>query len=404
MISVTEARQIIQVNEQDWGIEAIDIEHASGRILREDIFADRDFPPFDRVTMDGIAIDVNHFNSGNRIFEITAIQTAGEKAKSITLKNTAIEIMTGAILSTNASANVKYEDLLITELDGRRFAEIKLEVILQWQNVHKKASDRQIGDLLIEKGRKLSPADIAAIATVGKSKVEVSKNPRVAIISTGDELVEVNQLPESHQIRMSNSINIQAKLNELRIENKRFHLLDDYALLKIKIKDVLEQYDVLLLSGGVSKGKADFIPEVLTELGVEKLFHKVAQRPGKPFWFGKTNNNKCVFALPGNPISTFMCFTVYVLSWLNASLKDQSRHTIKGVLSKDFNFKPDLTYFMQVDVKTDEKGHLTAKPCIGGGSGDLSNLLESNAFFELPSQTSNFKKNDVFELFLFRSL
>ena len=404
MISVTEARQIIQANEQGWGIEAIDIEHASGRILREDIFADRDFPPFDRVTMDGIAIDSNHFNSGNRIFEITDIQTAGEKAKSITLKNTAIEIMTGAILSTNANANVKYEDLLITELNGKRFAEIKLEVIPKWQNVHKKASDRQIGDLLIKKGRKLSPADIAALATVGKSKIKVSRNPKIAIISTGDELVEVNQEPESHQIRMSNSISIQAKLNELGIENKRFHLLDDYASLKIKIKEILKRYDVLLLSGGVSKGKADFIPEVLSELGVEKLFHKVAQRPGKPFWFGKTNNNKCIFALPGNPISTFMCFTVYFLSWLNASLKNQSRHSIKGVLSEDFNFKPDLTYFMQVDVEIGDQGQLTAKPCIGGGSGDLSNLLESNAFLELPSSNSNFKKKDVFELFFFRNL
>lgn len=402
MISTKEAKEIIMSNIEGWGQESVDISHSVGRILREDIVADRDFPPFDRVTMDGIAIRLSDFESGILDFEITDMQTAGEKAKSLDKEGAAIEIMTGAILSKGANANVRYEDLDIYEKDGKKMAKVKIQNIGLWQNVHLKGKDRQKGGLLIKSGRKISSADVAALATVGKSKVMVSKLPKIAVISTGDELVEVDQTPESHQIRMSNSISIEAKLNELGIDNSRYHFLDDYETLLAKVEQIVNKYDVVILSGGVSKGKADYIPQVLADLNVKKLFHRVAQRPGKPFWFGKAPEDKCVFALPGNPISTFMCFNVYFLPWLNTSLKLKIKPLPKAVLSTDYTFKPELTYYLQVEVDN-SNGQLVAKPNTGGGSGDLSNLLESDAFLELPAYKSEFETGEIFYLYSFRT-
>ncbi len=403
MITAKEAKEIILSNTEGWGTELIPIEQSVGRTLQEDIYADRDFPPYNRVSMDGIAININDFNKGVRAFEISALQTAGKKAMTLDKPAHAIEIMTGAILSAGANVNIRYEDLEITDVDGKRTAKLTVESVKLWQNIHLKGKDKKIGDLLIKKGRKIASADVAALATVGKAKVLVSKLPKVAVISTGDELVPVSQSPEAHQIRMSNSISIQSTLNEMGVKNTLFHLLDDYGSLKVKINEILTSYDVLILSGGVSKGKADYIPDVLGELGVEKLFHKVAQRPGKPFWFGKNNQGKCVFALPGNPISTFMCYTVYFQPWLEASLKHKNASNLKAVLATDYNFKPDLTYYLQVQTSLNDEGMLMAMPVTGGGSGDLSNLLVSNAFIELPAGTTDFKAGEAFPLHPFRT-
>ena len=403
MISAKEAIDIVLSNTAHWGNEEVAISNCTGRVLQEDIVADRDFPPFDRVTMDGIAIKFDEFNSGIREFEITEVQTAGEKQKVLLGKATAHEIMTGAVMSSKADVVVRYEDVDVYSKDNRQYAKVNLQNLVPWKNVHKRGSDQKKGDGLLKKGRTLSASDVAILATVGKEKVLVSKLPKVAIISTGDELVEVGQIPQNHQIRMSNSIMIQAKLNELNVENELFHLLDDYDGLLLKVGDVLNDFDVLLISGGVSKGKADYIPEVLNQLGVEKLFHRVAQRPGKPFWFGKKGGNKFVFALPGNPISTFMCFTVYFLPWLQKSLHVTSQKELFAILDEDFNFLPNLTYFLQADCRVSENGLLIASSREGRGSGDLSNLIESNGFLELLSDRSLYRKGERFKVYMFRN-
>jgi molybdopterin molybdotransferase len=403
MISSKEATDIVMSNLTDWGMEEVDIAKCSGRVLREEIIADRDFPPFDRVTMDGIAIRFEDFESGIKAYRIADIQMAGERKKHLRKRGQAIEIMTGAILSDGVDTIIRYEDIEITYKNDVKFARVNLNELIKGKNVHKKGNDRKKGDVLIEPGLKLSAADVAILATVGKENVKVSKFPKVAIISTGDELVEVSETPESHQIRMSNSVMIETKLNELGIENKRFHLLDDYDELSVKIDGVLNSYDVILMSGGVSKGKADYVPDVLEELGVNKLFHKVAQRPGKPFWFGEKGGNKFVFALPGNPISTFMCFIVYFLPWLQKCLNNKGDNDNFAVLGCDFIFKPNLTYFLQVNCRLNKEGSYIAMPMEGGGSGDLSNLLESNGFLELPSDQNSLKKGQSFRVSLFRN-
>ncbi|MCL4165962.1 UNVERIFIED_CONTAM: hypothetical protein GTU68_044949, partial [Idotea baltica] len=301
MISVEKALELVLNSTQDFGVEEIPFIKSVGRILKEEIVADRDFPPFNRVAMDGIAVDYTEFSSRLRSnrqlgFKIEGIQAAG--SKQITLNNieNCIEVMTGAVLPKNANTVIRYEDVTIEN----GFATININEINEEQNVHQKGKDGKVGDVLIAENTKISAAEIGVLATVGKSFVKVAKQPKVMIISTGDELVGVDEIPLEHQIRRSNVFTLVSLLERLHIHSETDHITDDKSILKSKIKNYLQEYDVLLFSGAVSKGKFDFLPQVFEELGVEKLFHKVAQRPGKPFWFGQNENCK-LFAFPGNP-------------------------------------------------------------------------------------------------------
>jgi molybdopterin molybdotransferase len=237
------------------------------------------------------------------------------------------------------------------------------------------------------------------LASVGKSEVEVYRFPSVALLSTGDELVDVDQTPMPHQIRKSNTFALQAALRELNIESSLFHVNDDEQKVKDQIKDLVSKFEIILLTGGVSKGKFDFVPSVLESLGIPKLFHTISQRPGKPMWFGRSDKN-FVFALPGNPVSTFMCFYRYVKPWIEKSLGLET-HSTQAILAEDFKFSPALTYFLQVKAKN-ENGCLMAYPVAGGGSGDFANLKEVDGFLELPLHENDFKKGSVFPFYPFR--
>jgi molybdopterin molybdotransferase len=396
MISTNEALKIVQENAFVPTISTIPLLESMGRILAEDIVADRDFPPFDRVAMDGIGLN---FSNIDLKFTIENTQFAGESQKSLSNPNACLEVMTGAVLPLHCDTVIRYEDVDIQEVNGQKVASviIPLEEIKQGQNIHKKGIDRKIGDILLKKGTKISPAEIAVMASVGKVNVMVQTPPRVAVISTGDELVDIDQTPEDYQIRMSNSYMLAGALQNVGITANRFHLTDDKDLLFKYLEKILENHDVILLSGGVSAGKKDFLPEVLTQLGVKKLFHKVAQKPGKPFWFGKTNNNKVVFALPGNPVSTFLCFCKYALP----SIKGTTDKKEFVVLDKDVFFKPDLAYFVPAKTYFQE-GKLMATPFEGSGSADFANLTDCDGFIELLADFQEFKQGEVFEFIRFR--
>jgi molybdopterin molybdotransferase len=178
------------------------------------------------------------------------------------------------------------------------------------------------------------------------------------------------------------------------------HLPDNPDILAERIKEIIKSHDIVILSGGVSKGKFDYIPGILEQLGIEKKFHQVKQRPGKPLWFGRSES-KTVFALPGNPVSTFLCFHKYVKPWIESGLGMKPTHA-KAMLAKDYSFKFDLTYFLQVKVDMGE-GHLLATPDAGEGSGDFVNLRDVDGFIELPSERSEFKKGELFPYISFRS-
>lgn len=380
--------------------------------MKEDIVADRDFPPFDRVSMDGIAINFESFKKGQRIFEIENIQPAGSPQLTLENSQKCIEVMTGATLPNNADTVIPYERVKIT--DGK--AKIELEDLIQFKNIHNRGKDKIKGDLIIAKNTIISPAEIGVLTTVGKSSVLVAKLPKVIIISTGDELVDVHETPEAYQIRRSNVYTLVSLLKRFGIDADADHIKDDKTKLKLKIADHFKNYDVLLFSGAVSKGKFDFIPEVLDELGVEKLFHRVAQRPGKPFWFGSRassdmseqdvykNENKIaktVFAFPGNPISTFVSCVKYFFPWMQKSLQVDFENPNFAKLSEDVTFNPSMTYFMQVKLEN-RKGEIWATPYRGNGSGDLASLVQTDAFIELNADKTEFKKGAVFPILKYR--
>ncbi|NVK09616.1 MAG: molybdopterin molybdotransferase MoeA [Tenacibaculum sp.] len=396
MITVAKAKHIILENTQDFGIEEIPFLQAIGRVLKEDIVADRDFPPFNRVAMDGIAINHRFFEHGVRDFKIEGIQAAGSPQKTLDNAANCYEVMTGAVLPNNTDTVIRYEDVDINTL----IATITVDKIKEGQNIHRKGSDKSKGTVLIKKNTIVSAAEIGVLATVGKATVKVAKQPKVMIVSTGDELVDVNETPLDHQIRRSNVYTLVSLLNNLKIPAETAHITDEKSILKEKIESYLKQYDVLLFSGAVSKGKFDFLPEVLDELGVQKLFHRVSQRPGKPFWFGTTDNCN-VFAFPGNPVSTFVNCMVYFYPWY---LKSTGLHSEEktAVLAKNITFKPNLSCFMQVKL-IPENGQIYATPIQGNGSGDLASLVEADGFIELPkTEEVTFKKGSVFPILTYR--
>lgn len=397
MISSAQALQQILESSHDFGVEQIPFLKSQNRVLKETILADRDFPPFDRVSMDGIAINFKSYQTGSRHFKIEAIQPAGKPALVLKDESACIEVMTGAVLPKHCDTVIRYEDVMLE--NGT--ALLNVDTIVKGQNVHAQGSDRKKGDILIRKNTLVSAAEIGVLSTVGKAQVQVAKHPRVIIISTGDELVEVDQVPENHQIRRSNAYTLISLLNNLGIISHSDHIEDNQTVLREKITGYLETYDVLLLSGAVSKGKFDFLPQILEELGVQKNFHKVAQRPGKPFWFG-VKNSTCIFAFPGNPVSTFIGCLKYFFPWYRKSLRLPYDVQGKAILGEDVKFEPSLTYFLQ--VKLDVNGGLKiAKPIKGNGSGDLANLVEVDGFLELPADKDFFTAGETYPLIQFRS-
>lgn len=398
MLSVDQAEKIIFENLLSLPGERVGLEQARGRALREPIVADRDFPPFDRVTMDGIAIRYAAFEAGRRQFVVQGIQAAGQAPQTLGDEAACLEVMTGAMLPDGADAVVRYEDLDIT--DG--MATLLCADVAAGQNIHVRGSDRREGDLLLPAGKRIGPAEIATAATVGKTGILVSARPKAAIVSTGDELVDISATPLPHQIRRSNVYAVQALLADYLHPNSRiFHFPDDRVSIAAGLEAIFAEFELLVLSGAVSEGKFDFLPEVLTALGVETLFHKVAQRPGKPFWFGRLPGKAVVFALPGNPVSTFLCARRYLLPFLEQSARVTPQVPETAVLGAPVHFKPALTFFLPVRV-VPEKGLLQAYPLAGQGSGDLANLNDADGFLELPLERDVFNAGEAFPFFRYR--
>lgn len=402
MITTERASHIVLCYTLSLPNERVPLTEAYGKILQEPILADRHFPPFDRVTMDGIAYQW-HSLPPDHTLQVVGVQRAGEARKECSLFG-CLEVMTGAMLPQDTDTVTRYEDVEFTETDGQRVAKLLVVPEKPGHNVHLQGFDKRQDDVLLEPGILLEAPEIAVAASVGQETLMVSQSPRVGILSTGDELVDINIVPKEYQIRRSNSYALQVALVTLGVSATQYHLADTQAATQEGIAQALDQNDVLILSGGVSKGKYDYVPEALEKAGVEKLFHRVQQRPGKPFWFGRHPQEKIVFALPGNPVSTFMCFHRYVKPWLLKSMGAVSSPQLLAALGKPVTFAPELTYFLSVEVRTDDDGKLTATPQAGHGSGDFANLTGCHGFLELPAHCSHFAQGEVFPLHLFRPL
>jgi molybdopterin molybdotransferase len=397
MLRVEEAEKIILLHTRDFGAEPVTFETALGRVLAQDIHADRDLPPANRVTMDGIAIQYAAYEKGVREFTIKATQAAGDVPVRITAENECVEIMTGAALDESTDTIIRYEDLEIK--DG--IATVKDVPVRKGQNIHVKGRDRKENDVLVEKGMTVNAAVINAAASVGASEVWVKKLPGVIIVSTGDELIGVTEKPEAYQVRRSNAYAVKAALKQFGLFADLLHMKDEEEAINLHIQQALADYDVMIISGGVSMGKYDYIPKVLEQNGVKQLFHKVQQRPGKPFWFGAHDSGVKVFAFPGNTVSTFMCLHRYFIPWLMASMEAKQKPPVYAVLDENFRFEPALQYFSQVKLRTDEQGRLLATPAEGNGSGDFANLAGTDAFMELPLEKTDFSKGEVYRVWPF---
>ncbi|MCP4974625.1 MAG: molybdopterin molybdotransferase MoeA [Maribacter sp.] len=388
MINFDEAYNLVLEHSLDIGIEKVDLPTSNGRVLAEAILADRDFPPFDRATKDGIAINYAAIEKGLKNFKIEAVISAGMPQQKLGDSSNCMEIMTGAVVPENADTVIMYEYLDIN--DG--YAALTKEIV-KGQDIHHKGSDVISGTVLLDKNVRIGAAEIGVLASVGKSEVLVKKLPKVCVISTGNELVEVSETPLPYQIRKSNTASLFAALQMQLIEAERIHLKDNKESIGKELTHILKTFDVVLLSGGVSKGKFDFIPEMMESLEVKKVFHRVAQRPGKPFWFGIQETQKTVvFSFPGNPVSTFASYHIYFLPWLRKSLGLMQKKEVV-LLEESIEVKLPITRFVQVKTQN-RKGAIWATLVRENGSGDLTSLAHSDGFICLGPRETEYEKGE----------
>jgi len=403
VISVEDAYHQVRATASLLPPETVPLAQAVGRVLRQAVVADRDFPPYNRVTMDGIALCYNSLAAGQTTFPIERTQLAGAEPAPLVNPRAAVEIMTGAALPPGTDTVIRYEDLDFSDAPSRQ-ATVRVAPPRLGHNVHAQGSDQPAGAPLLAPGLVLSPAEIAVAATVGAATLAVARRPRVAVVSTGDEIVDIEATPLPHQIRRSNGPMLSAALALAGCESQEFHLVDDLASLKAELPALLTGFDAVLLSGGVSKGQADFLPQALREIGVTEVFHRVAQRPGQPFWFGQAPGGTVVFALPGNPVATFANYYRYVQPWLRQcqGLPAEASQPAFAELAGPVDFKPTLTYFLAVRLEYDPSGRLLAHPTPTAGSGDLAGLLAADGLLELAAEPTHFAAGTAWPVWRFR--
>ena len=401
MISVSEAEQIIQTHlstlEEKLGSEDVGYVNLPQRVLSEDILAKRPQPPFDRVTMDGIAINCEDWNVKKPEFSMQGTQFAGAEAQTLKPGH-CLEVMTGAVLPVNANCVIPVELIEKTNQGFKILGSYNsTRHIKSGINIHKQGSDHAEDSVLIPANTRLNATHIACLLSAGHTSAKVKKLPKISVLTTGDELVAPGEPILDHQIYSSNAAALNTLLQAHAQDSVSQHTIGDNAAeLKSILKKIFKQSDIVITTGGVSMGQKDLLPAIFSELDVERHFHKVAQKPGKPLWFG-SNNNTLVFALPGNPISSLVTARRYVIPALDKLLGLRKRPDYL-ILSEDVKFKPELTYLLPIKVYDAEEAHY-ASPLPFNTSGDTVSLTKSDGFIELAAETDTFKAGDVVRYF-----
>ncbi|MGB2266357.1 MAG: molybdopterin molybdotransferase MoeA [Akkermansiaceae bacterium] len=320
MISVAEAETIISQHLDTSAVESVPLHTALGRYLRQDVLADRLLPPFDRVMMDGIAIAHASYAAGGTSYPISGTQAAGSSQLSLSDANSCIEVMTGCALPEGCDCVIPVEQI---EVSGNTATLRNGDEHRLGQHIHPAGSDGPAGEILLHNGQRLGPTELTIAASVGATNLQVSRLPRILTITTGDELVDPETTPESHQIRRSHDITLQSVIGGMGLGTvESIHVRDDAEALNKAITGALSTHEVLILTGGVSRGKFDHVAPVLEEILGPPHFHGIAQRPGKPmaFW----SHGISVFALPGNPVSVMACTARYLIPALRQMLGGSS--------------------------------------------------------------------------------
>ena len=397
MLTPAEADLLIGQHLQCLPIESLPLAQCAGAVLRENVYAERDQPPFDRVAMDGIALLSEAVTQGTRAFRIRGTQAAGDPPLKLPVSADCIEVMTGAVLPVGCDCVVPVEELSVADGVASLAPGARVE---PWHNVHRRGSDTRQGALLLAAGMRLRAPEVAIAASAGMARIRVSSQPMLAVISTGNELVEPGEPVLAHQVRRSNAYAIVCALREQGFQRVADdHIPDDHDELRARLRFHLETHDVLVLSGGVSMGRFDLVPKVLEELGVRAIFHKVAQRPGKPLWFGMAPSGAAVFGLPGNPVSTLVCLRRYVLPALFASLGQQPAPPERIAVGASVSVTPPLAFFLPVRLEQDDWGRTWAMPAPTNGSGDFTALAGTDGFVEVPPGPNTYPKGFVTRLY-----
>lgn len=395
MQSIQNALELILSNKQNFGTETISILDCLDRVLAEDIFADRDYPPFNRATMDGYAIISQDINIGkNNLLKITDTIHAGEAKQFALESGNCIKIMTGAPVPKRANAVIRIED---THINGNEI-HFNVKQLKENQNIAIQGEDARKGDLLIKKGTKLNPNSISLLAVTGHAKLEVYKLPNIAIVSTGNEIVAVESVIQPHQIRDSNVHTLKNSLLNYCISAIQTALIvDDKIALTNTLSELLNT-DIIIISGGVSKGDADYVPEILKHLGVIEIFHRVSIKPGNPLWFGKMPNGGVVFGLPGNPISVQVGYKVFIESFIRKCFDMEPIEPIflplLGEKSKKSNF---TEYFPCKLTHENKKSGLAINKM--NTSGDISTTNNSDGIAIHPSEKQTIEKGEFVEFY-----
>ncbi len=384
MISFREAKALVLDKATSFGNEVISLEEALGRVLAEDVMSPRDLPPFNRSAMDGVALDFKDLSRGLRKFKYKETIFAGKGHQSILKPGECYKIMTGAAVPFGANVVIRIED--VTEESGD--FHIRIDDFRLHQNVALQGQDLKTGSLAVAKGCLINAPIIGLLAALGKERIKVERLPVVNLITTGDEVVALDEEVAPFQIYNSNLYTLKALLKENLIQvRSAVHVKDDVNDLSEIIKAHLNT-DILILTGGVSAGEADFIPSVLNDLGVQQLFHKVAIKPGKPLWCG-TIHRTIVFALPGNPFSVMVTFKLFVEPYIKKSLGFPA----DGFSELPMNFEKDkqhaLDEFFPVIVNSSGLNSVVIN-----GSGDIRLGNQANALAMQAADVSHLNKGD----------
>jgi len=381
-------------------VEAVPLEASLGRILRENIDADADYPRFDKAVRDGFAVRFEDVSKVPTVLEVRGESRAGQGAGVLVIPGTCCEIMTGAPLPDGANAVVMVEHTEAVPPSQVRI----LRAAREGEGLLRRAAELKKGERVLSEGKRIELADIGTLASFGKVQVAVSRKPRVAILATGDELVEVRQNPEAGQIRNSN---IYTRLGQVLAAGGEPVLLgigrDNLEDLRAKIEEGLK-HEVLLVSGGVSMGKYDFVENVFAEYGVKILFESVAMKPGKPTVLG-TRGDTFVFGLPGNPVSTIVAFRMFVTPVIRSLLKaaERTSDTLRARLEEPTKCDSARTAIVPALVRFDGVSYCI-KTAPWKGSSDLAGLSRANAMVVIPKAEGTLKAGEWVDFLSLESL
>ena len=382
MISYPEAQDIVKGQARSFGTEQVPLEKADGRVLTGMVRADRDYPPFNRATMDGYALRYEDLDKGLRQFSIVAAIYAGGNTNIPIQSGECYKIMTGAAVPPSADIVIRREDTT----EGERQIEIHAARFTPFLNIARQGEDLQQGETVIAKPCICEPSVMAVLATLGQQDVTVARRPTVALITTGDEVVPVGAPVGAVQIRNSNHWLLRSLLRKWQIEPvSHIHVADDKTALEAALNKAL-QADVVIMSGGVSAGDADYVPEMLQAAGVRCLFHKLAIKPGKPVWCGISQANTMVFALPGNPFSSLVGFTLLVRPYLQACFGLETT----GLQSLPINvYKKKVTPMDEFFPVRIQGAPSRLQPVARNGSGDIRLAMEAKALALHPAESQD---------------